>query len=84
VEKLKLFREVSDQFYQEIGVDPLLPHYGQIGEYEPIYKSYQYLGYMYRLDSLQRLGIRNIELKNAEWRPELNPIYKKAYEVTFP
>lgn len=77
-------RRLSDQLYQEIGVDPLLPTYGQIGQYEPIYRSYEYDGYFYGLDSLRRFGITKIELKDGEWHPERNPDYERVYEVTYP
>ena len=84
VDVLLALRKSSDQFYQELGVNPLLPTYGQLGEYEPIYKSYKYVGFIYRLDSLRRFGIGNIELKDGEWQPERNPAYPEVYEVTFP
>jgi hypothetical protein len=83
-EKLIQFRNASDKFYQELGINPLLPEYGQIGSYEPLYKSYKYGGFIYRLDSLRRLGIRNIELKQGEWHPERHPAYPEIYEVTYP
>jgi hypothetical protein len=84
VEKIGQFRNASDQFYQELGINPLLPGYGQIGGYESLYKSYKYGGFIYRLDSLRRLGIGNIELKNGEWHPERHPAYQEVYEVTYP
>lgn len=77
-------RDASDRFYEELGVNLLLPTYGQIGKYEPIYKSYKYGGFMYRLDSLHRLGVRNIGLKGGEWRPEHNREYQDVYEVAYP
>lgn len=77
-------RNASDQLYHELGINPLLNTYGQVGAYEPIYKSYKYVGFIYRLDSLRRLGIRNIELKDGEWHPERHPGYPEAYEVTYP
>jgi hypothetical protein len=77
-------RRVSDRFYEELGIDPRLSIYGQIGEYEPIYRSYDFYGFMYRLDALRRLGIGNIELKDGEWHPERNPEYARIYEVAVP
>jgi hypothetical protein len=74
----------SDQFYEELGVNVLLPTYGQIGRYEATYKSYKYGGFTYRLDSLRRLGINNIELKDGEWHPERSRVYPDVYEVTYP
>jgi hypothetical protein len=84
VEGLTRFRIASDQFYQEVGVNPLLGTYGQIGSYEAIYKSYKHYGFIYRLDSLRRLGVGNIELKDGEWHPERHPAYQDVYEVTYP
>ncbi len=84
VERFRRFTSAADQFYQELGINPLLPTYGQIGSYEANYKSYKYDGFIYRQDSLRRLGISNIELKDGEWQPELHPIYKDVYEVKYP
>jgi len=83
-ELVSKMRSTSDQLYQELGVNPLVSAYGQIGAYEPIYKSYKYGGFTYRLDSLSRLGIGNVELKDGEWNPERNPAYQDVYEVTYP
>jgi hypothetical protein len=84
VERLRQFMNASDKFYQELGINPLLPEYGQLGGYEPLYKSDKYKGFLYRLDSLRKLGIRNIELKDGEWQPERNPEYQGVYEVSYP
>lgn len=84
VEKVTRLRTASDRFYQELGVNPLLSTYGQMGTYEPTYTSYEHGGFTYRLDSLRRLGLGHIELKDGEWRPERNPAYPDVYEVTFP
>ena len=83
-EQWRQFTNASDRFYRESGIDPLLPEYGQRGGYEPLYESDKYGGFIYRLDSLRRLGIRNIELKDGEWHPERHPLYPAVYEVTFP
>ena len=84
VELVGKLRSASDQFYQELGINPLLATYGQVGDYEALYKSYKYGGFIYRLDSLRRLGIGNIELKEGEWHPERHPAYQEVYEVTYP
>jgi hypothetical protein len=84
VELATRLRTRSDQFYEESGVNPLLGSYGQTGTYEPIYKSYKYLGFTYRLDSLRRLGLGNIEVIGGEWHPERNRAYPDVYEVTYP
>jgi hypothetical protein len=74
----------SDRFYEELGVNILLPHYGQLGRYEPKYKAYEFGGFIYRLDSLARLGVGNIEVKGGEWHPERHPVYPDVYQVTYP
>lgn len=84
VERLGEIRAASDRLYQELGVNPLLGTYGQVGSYETLYKSYKYDGFIYRVESLRRLGVTNIELKNGEWHPERHPGFKHAYEVTYP
>ncbi len=83
-EQLQKLISMSDEFYKELGVNVLLPTYGQIGEYESTYKSYKYDGFAYSLESLRRLGINNIQLRRGEWHPELNPVYKDIYQVTYP
>ena len=49
-----------------------------------MYKSYEHGGFVYSLDSLHRLGIDHIELKDGEWHPERHPDYQFIYEVTYP
>lgn len=83
-ELVRALRKASDQLYQALGINPLLPIYGQIGAHEPTYKSYKYLGFAYGLDSLRRFGVVNIELRQGEWHPQRHPGYKDVYEVTFP
>jgi hypothetical protein len=77
-------RGASDKFYQELGVNAVLPTYGQIGPHEAQYQSYKHGGFIYNLDSLRALGIRNIELKDGEWQPKGNADYPDVYEVTYP
>ena len=77
-------RKASDQFYQDLGINPLLSTYGQLGAYEPTYRSYKYGGFIYGLDSLRRFGIGNIELKEGEWHPVPHPAFPEVYEVTYP
>lgn len=84
VDLLKKLGALSDQFYRELGIDGLLPYYGQMGEYESTYKAYEHIGFMYRLDDLSRFGVTNIELKDGEWQPERNPLYREVYEVSYP
>lgn len=77
--------EASDRFYEHLGVNIELPHYGQIGRYESQYKAYTHGGFMYRLESLRKLGITHIEVKGGgEWHPERNPVYAHVYEVDYP
>jgi hypothetical protein len=84
VEAILALRKTSDQLYQDLGINPLLPTYGQRGDYEPIYKSYKHVGFIYGLDSLRRLGMTHIELKEGEWHPERHPAFPEVYEVTYP
>ena len=84
VDLVTRLRNASDRFYEELGVNILLPTYGQVGKYEPIYQSYKYGGFIYRLDSLRRLGVGNIEVKGGEWHPERHRDYRDLYEVTYP
>lgn len=84
VDLVAKMRSVSDQFYEELGINLLLPGYGQLGRYEPTYMSGKYGGFIYRLDSLRRLGVTNIELKDGEWHPERHRDYPDVYEVTYP
>jgi len=74
----------SDRLYEELGVNILLPQYGQIGRYEPTYQAYERGGFIYRLDSLARLGVGNIEVQGGEWHPERHREYHDVYEVTYP
>jgi ATP-dependent protease ClpP protease subunit len=74
----------SDRFYEELGVNLLLPHYGQIGQYEPKYEAGEWGGFIYRLDSLAKLGVGNIDVKGGEWQPERHRDYTDVYEVTYP
>jgi len=84
VDLMTRLTSASDQFYQDLGVNLVLPHYGQIGKYEPIYLSYKYGGFFYRLDSLERLGVHDIEVEGGEWHPERHGAYSDVYEVTYP
>jgi hypothetical protein len=83
-EEIIAWRKTADQFYQELGINILLPTYGQLGVYEPTYKAGKHQGFIYRLDSLRRFGIGNVELKEAEWHPERHRFYPEVYEVTYP
>ena len=51
VDSLGRLRSVSDRFYQELGTNPSISTYGQVGAYESTYKSYKYGGFIYRLDA---------------------------------
>jgi hypothetical protein len=75
---------LSDGFYKELGVYPFIGSYGQTGRYKETYESYKYMGFTYSLESLNKLGLENIQLADGEWHPELNPDYKLTYEVTYP
>jgi len=83
-EEIIAWRKAADQFYEQLGITTSLPTYGQLGGYESTYKSGKYQGFLYRLDSLRRFGIDNVELKDGEWHPERHFLYPQVYEVTYP
>lgn len=74
----------EDAFFKSIGVDPLLPYYGQIGNYQERYDSAEHFGFDYSLEDLMRMGVDNIELKDDAWAPELSKYYDKfkVYRVS--
>ncbi len=84
IEVLDNLDRLTDEFYVLLGINPALTSYGQVGQYEETYKSYKFNGFIYSLKSLRKLGLKNIEVKEGEWQPELNPHYKEVYAVAYP
>lgn len=75
--------QIEQQFYNKISpsLDKNIPYYGQWGEYESIYQSYEYYGFYYDIASLRQMGVDNIVVKGGEWRPESNPFIDWVYQV---
>jgi hypothetical protein len=86
------FYETEKAFYEKIGVDQKITVYGQVGEYEPLYKSGEYFGFYYSLDGLKRLGLSGLVveaasgygLRDSAWAPfeyQLWDVKDKFYRV---
>ena len=71
---------LEKEFYEKIKVDPNLPYLGQQGEYQKIYKSYEYIGFYYSFESLKKLGLNNI-VTPKDWDPSSNRRFSKVYLV---
>lgn len=78
----KKYIEEEKQFYKKLGVDHKIGIYGQIDDYEGIYKSYQYDGFFYSIDDMDKMGIKHIHVQDGPWQPELNPENEKYYKVS--
>lgn len=78
----RAFINEEKRFYKELGVDHRIGIYGQIGEYESLYQSYQYDGFYYSIEDMNKMGIGNIHVKNSPWQPELNSFSKRFYKVS--
>ncbi len=74
-------KEVEAFFYEKIGVDPMLPYYGQRGKYYDLYKSYRYQGFYYDLKGFGRMNVNNIIEPKRGWKPEKSYMVKKVYKV---
>lgn len=68
-ESLQEFRSTEALFFAEIGVDQRVTVLGQVPEYDCRGGS-RSLGWYYSIDDLARLGIKNIDIQQGEWRPE--------------
>ncbi|MFT5541612.1 MAG: hypothetical protein ACI97K_001072 [Glaciecola sp.] len=82
-QRLNFVISLEESLYQTI--DPALnrsiPYLGQLGDYESIYSEYQYYGFYYSLESLSKLNVTNVFLKEDTWTPQNNPLFEKVYEV---
>jgi hypothetical protein len=76
--------KLEKQYFIQMKVKNDLPTYGQEGKYSEIWNSKKYPGFFYDIESLNRLGVTNIEVEGGEWRPEENPIYSFVYRVRYP
>lgn len=75
--------QLEEQLYNDVDpfMDIKIPYYGQLGDYFNVYQSYEYFGFYYDLPSLERLGVKGIELKSGEWDPSRNPLFEDIYLV---
>jgi hypothetical protein len=80
---LNQITRTEQQYFQDISplLDKNIPYYGQWGEYESVYQSYQYFGFYYDIDTLQKMGVNNIQVQGGEWVPEANPFIRSVYKV---
>lgn len=86
------FIKLEKAFFDKINVDQKITIYGQIGEYKPLYKSKEYLGFYYSLEELKKMGVSGIKVtglfgrthKWSMWAPFENMFWDvadKFYQV---
>lgn len=82
-QQLQFLIDLENQLYKDINPNMArdIPYLGQIGDYEQLYLAYQYYGFFYSIESLEKLGVSNVYTKDGEWSPQNNPLYDKVYEV---
>ncbi len=68
-ESLEEFKTAEKSFFAEIGVDQRVTVLGQYPEYVCRERTNS-LGWDYSIEDMGRLGIKNIQVRNGEWRPE--------------
>jgi hypothetical protein len=68
-ESLEEFKTAEKSFFAEIGVDQRVTILGQFPEYDCRERTAS-LGWDYSIEDMGRLGIKNIQVHNGEWRPE--------------
>ena len=59
----------EEAFFDKIGVDQRSTTYGQQDEFYIKYPDENYIGWTYSLESMEKLGIKNIKLIDGEWAP---------------
>lgn len=84
VESLAQLIEIEKKYFAEMMVNNELPTYGQKGIYKDLWNSGKYHGFYYDIDSLKRLGIKNIEIEGGHWHPEESNFFDKLYKVEYP
>lgn len=75
---------IEQAYYAEMQVNNVLPTYGQTGRYKDQWNSKKNHSFYYDLESMNRLGIKNIEVEGGQWHPEENPVYGYLYQVKYP
>lgn len=83
-ESLAQLIEIEKKYFAEMMVSDELPTYGQKGIYKDIWDSKKYHGFYYDLESLKRLGIKNIEIEGGHWHPEESSFPIHTYKVEYP
>lgn len=75
---------VEKKYFVEMKVNNELPTFGQKGVYRDLWNSKKYEAFYYDLESMGRLGIKNIELEDGEWHPEKSLMHSYLYQVKYP
>jgi hypothetical protein len=82
-QRLNFLIKMEETLYDRVDpfMDKNIPYYGQLNDYESTYQSYRYFGFYYDLETLERLKVSGIELKDGVWEPERNPLFDDVYLV---
>lgn len=79
VEHAQRMRQLEDKFFEDLNVDPNITIYGQTGTYQDLYQSYEYIGFYYSLEDMEKMRVKDISVVGGAWSPEKNQRYSKAY-----
>ncbi len=82
-QRLNFLIKMEEMLYDSVDpfMDKNIPYYGQLNDYESTYQSYRYFGFYYGIDTLEKLNVSGIELKDGIWEPERNPLFDDVYLV---
>lgn len=83
-EALPAIIEAEKKYFLTMGVVNELATYGQAGIYADLWQSKKYQAFYYDLESLNRLGIKNVLIEGGQWHPEENPAHGYIYKVKYP
>ncbi len=83
-EALPQFIETERKYFSDMQVVNDLPTHGLKGMYATLWNSKKYQGFYYDLESLNRLGIKNLTVEGNQWQPNRNPLYPYLYSVRYP
>lgn len=83
-QRLQYIIYLEEELYSQVNpnMDKNIPYYGQQGRYEETYLGYEYFGFFYDIESLERLNVSNVSVRTGLWQPQLNPLFRQVYEVT--
>lgn len=79
---IKKGKEREATFFKKIGVDQKSTVYGQRDEFNEYSEEHNYVGWTYSLESMEKLGIKNIKLIDGEWNPASEYNGKKIFTIT--